>query len=81
MFLLIQVRALQQPTPSSEQQEKKKIPLGHELFLFSWLSPLAKLTEFSSQRYPPNPFPPPNSLPHPQMSLQLSYKQINFSKF
>lgn len=62
-------------------RKKKKIPLGHELFLFSWLSPLAKLTEFSSQRYPPNPFPPPNSLPHPQMSLQLSYKQINFSKF
>lgn len=63
------------------QSNRKKNPLGHELFSFSWLSPRAKLTEFSSQHYPPTHFPPPNSLPHPRMSLQLCYKQINFSKF
>lgn len=91
VFLLIQARALQQPTQSSEQQEN---------FFFSgpWIAFIFFLTGFLPEpSWPflclfvfffllpnstlPTHFPHQTLCSHPQMSLQLSYKQIYFSKF
>lgn len=65
----------------SLQSNRKKYPLGHELLLFHWISPRAKLTNFSSHHHPPTHFPNQTHCPHPQESLQLYYKQIYLSNF
>lgn len=65
VFLLIQPWPLQQPTVF-ESNRKKKFLWATNCLYFYWLSPQAKLTDcFSSQHYPPDPFPPPNSLSPP----------------
>lgn len=59
------------PDHCSNQQSlrvtgKKKFLWATNCLYFYWLSPQAKLTDcFSSQHYPPDPFPPPNSLSPP----------------
>lgn len=59
------------PDHCSNQQSlrvtgKKKFLWAMNCLYFYWLSPQAKLTDcFSSQHYPPDPFPPPNSLSPP----------------
>lgn len=79
-FLLIQAWALQQPVQSSEQQEKK-YPLGHwTAFTLPGFSP-SQADQFFFPTPPSHPFPHRNSLSPPQISLQLSYRQIYLSNF
>lgn len=61
---------------------KKNILWATGLLLFYWISPRAKLTNLSSQHHPPKPVSPNQThCPHPQISLQLYYKQTYLSNF
>lgn len=80
-FLLIHAWALPQPVQSSEQQEKISSGPLNCFYFMGFLSPRAKLTNLSSQHHPPTHFPNQTHCPHPQISLQLYYKQIYLSNF
>lgn len=81
VFLLIQPWPLQQPTVF-ESNRKKNSSGPRIAFIFTGFLPKPSWPiVFLPNTTLPTHFPHQTLCPHPRMSLQLSYKQIYFSKF